>query len=149
MKYIAVFCLFIATLAGCTTNPPAPNPIGCSLEQVVSGSAAAAVATALQCSNLTAMQADFQNALGSINFCAAATAHQKALAMHKGPVSTPVSKPGQKVKGAIGSIICPLATDSIVGLLNANIPATWNCQVDQTSGLASIISQACINAVPF
>lgn len=129
---IAVLVLFTA----CTTKPtPAPGPIVpvvCSIEQGIASAFAASIGSALNCTNLGAIQSDLLNVLGKANLC----------------TQTPPPASEHK-KGIVGSIVCPLAVDAALGLLTSKIPPTWDCSSQSAGALGAALSAACVGVVPF
>jgi len=134
--------LSVLAISACTSTPatpgaPAPAGVGCSVEQVVSGALAASIGTGLQCANLTAIQADLQGALGTANLCATSVAQAQSKVEGKQPM-----------KGVVGDLVCPLAVNTAMGLINTKIPAAWGCKVTSGSNIGSVLSAACIAVVP-
>lgn len=142
-KYLG-FCLVMAFAIfqiGCKTSTPVSptgQQIGCSVETLVTTAAAGAIASADSCTNVSQIQSDIQGALGSINLCASATVQAQLVALQK--------KEGDKYKGIVGNIVCPLATDAVLSLIGSKTPASWGCS--GSASVAAAISAACIAAVP-
>lgn len=141
MKFLTTLLLALCfTGIGCTKSGTGgtPSPIGCSVETVITTAAAGAIAAADSCSNVSQIQQDIQAKLGSINVCSSASVQQQMADLKK--------KQGDKYKGIVGSIVCPLATDAILSLIGAKVPSSWGCQ--GSADVAAAISAACISVVP-
>lgn len=138
MKMLSVLVLAIFALCLGCTKTPAGNTVGCSVETIVTTAAAGAVASADNCSNVSQIQQDIQAKLGSINLCAAAQVQTQMSDLKK--------KQGDKLQGAIGNIVCPLAVDGVLSLISSGIPASWGCQ--GSTNIAASLSAACVAAVP-
>ena len=141
-KYLG-FCLvmmFAIFQLGCTTTSTSPTAttVACSVETVVTTAAAGAIASADSCTNTAQIQTDVQAALGKLNLCAAASVQAQMNALKQ--------KQGDKYKGIVGTIVCPLTTDAILSLIGAKVPTTWGCS--GSADIAAAISAACIAVVP-
>lgn len=137
MKFLAIFAFAIFAFAGCTKTPT-NQTIGCSVETVVTTAAAGAIASADSCSNVSQIQQDIQAKLGSINLCAASSVQAQLQSIKQ--------KQGDKFKGIVGNIVCPLATDAVISLISAGVPSSWGCK--GSSDIAAALAAACIAAVP-
>jgi hypothetical protein len=149
VKSLSIFAVMVFALFqfGCTTSTPAapgvPTPpslpiVGCSVETIVTTAAAGAIASADSCTNVTQIAADIQKSLGSINLCGAAGVQAQLAALKL--------KQGNKFKGIVGDIVCPLATDAIMSIIGTAVPSAWGCT--GSASVSSSISAACIAAVP-
>lgn len=143
MRFLSLFAMafMVAAFVGCTStgSSGAGSTVGCSAETIVTTAAAGAIASADSCSNVAQIQADIQAKLGSINLCASAQVQAQLAALKQ--------KQGDKFKGIVGSIVCPLAVDGIISLINAAPPASWGCKGNADIGTA--LSAACISVVPY
>jgi len=131
MKYVML--ILALGLFGCTSSTPGPSPIqviGCSAETSATSALAAFIGMQGVCSNLSAIQGDIQSYLGKANLCAAAV--------------VPATSKG--LKGPIGNVICPLAVNSVLGVIGSKVPATWGCSV-QDAPSAAALSAACSKAI--
>jgi hypothetical protein len=118
----------LTVLCSCSSTSPV-GPVVCSVEQTVSAALAASTATALQCSNLAAIQGDMLTAIGKANLCA---------------------QTASKVKGAIGNIVCPVVVTSALSLVASKIPPAWGCAPTVNPGtIGAVLTTACQNAIPF
>jgi len=122
-------------LGGCTQT----KTVGCSVEQAVESGIASAIGASLSCSNLPAIVGDIQTVIGKANLCAAAA---------PAPASEQ-AKDIAKPKGVLGNVVCPLATDAVLGLAVSKIPPAWGCTGGASADqLKALIVAACEKAVP-
>jgi hypothetical protein len=152
MSKIIIFLISaMALLGGCTssttttTSGGSMSPIqaaGCDVETAILGGAAQAVATALNCSSVTYVQASLTTALGNANLCANATVSStKAEALKAKSVMKPM--------GIVGNLACPVAVNTIMGFLSNSIPPGWGCSATaNASALSAALTAACESAVP-
>lgn len=170
---IPVLLAFVGCTSSTTTTPSggSMSPIqaaGCDVETVLLGGASSAVATALSCSNTTAIQTSFTTALGNANFCAtpippttasgsaakAKTAEPVWTTIGQIPVSalhagTSVEAKAVKTMGVVGSIACPIAINTVIGFLTNSVPAAWGCSATASAAqLETVLTAACEAAVP-
>jgi hypothetical protein len=141
MRYLGILALaaFVFGGIGCSkSGSGSGQQVGCSVETVVTTAAAGAIASADSCENVSQIQQDIQAKLGSINLCQSAAVQQQMTELKK--------KQGDKYKGIVGSIVCPLATDGIISLIGAGVPSSWGCKGN--SDIAAAISAACVAVVP-
>lgn len=151
MRYlIFALLLMITACTSSSTSSGSMNPItaaGCDVETAVTAGFAGSIATAFTCSNQAAIQSSLQTALGNVNLCAAnpsvaaVTSAQitakKALAKAASPM------------GIVGSLVCPLAINTIVGFATAQIPTAWGCTASASaSDIVAALTTACVAAVP-
>lgn len=136
--FILAFMSFLPACTSSSTTPPVVSVVGCSVETVVTGALAAAIASNLTCSNSSAIQASIQGALGKINLCAAATTQANIKAI----------KASGKMQGIIGDIVCPLAVEAVMGTLSTAVPSAWGCSSLTTTSLNGVLAQACSAVVP-
>ncbi len=122
MKYFISLFAFLF-LMGCSSQQ-VKEPI-CNLQKSIAATVADTVASALACSNKEQISADIMSKLGKANLCAASAT------------------------GVIGDVACPVAINALSEYLRGEIPASWSCTVDDTSGLAKLLLEACKGAVPF
>lgn len=140
LSMLVMTCLVLAGV-GCTKTGTGGTgqTLGCSAETVITTAAAGAIASADNCSNVSQIQKDIQAALGSINVCQSATVQAQMADLKK--------KQGDKYKGIVGNIVCPLATDAIISLIGSKVPSTWGCTGN--ADVAAALSAACISVVPY
>lgn len=155
MKRILLISAFLSVFSfGCTPTAPTAGAVmspikavGCNIETAVSTGFANAVAAALTCSNVSAVQTSLQTAFGNANLCVAQASVDLA---KKAALEAKVSgKPA--LKGIIGNIACPMAISAAMGYLTATIPAAWGCSASATTSAAAIataLTTACETAVP-
>ena len=143
MKSIVMIIACLFTF-GCTKSTGTMSPIqaaGCDVETAILGGASTAIATALSCTNTSAVQASLTTALGNANLCTAPGV---------AAISTSSLK-AQKLKslGVIGNLACPIAINTIVGFLSNTVPTGWGCSTTATaSALEAALTAACEAAVP-
>lgn len=142
-KNFGIFLLmaFAIFQVGCKTSTPAAPvvaTIGCSAETLATTALAGAIASADSCTNVTQIQTDIQNALGSINLCASAAVQAQMIALKK--------KQGDKYQGIVGNIACPLATDAVLSIIGSKTPTMWGCS--GSANIAAALSAACIAVIP-
>lgn len=147
MKYLLIALTFL--FVSCTTTQPTMNPIaavGCDVETALTTPLAASVAAVFSCTNQSAIQASFQTALGNANFCAQPGVAGTTTAQIE--AAKTAIKDGVN-KGIIGSVICPLAINTLVGLATPSIPASWGCSASASSStLLQALTVACVAVVP-
>jgi len=124
MKALFLIPLFII---GCTKDAPKPDPIkeiGCAVGKGIALGVSNEIATQLQCSNPSAIQASLVMGLQKLHVCSES-----------------------KTVGAmsIGSDICTnLASVVISGLVGGVIPSEWGCSAqDAQAKLAEVVKKAC------
>ena len=142
MKFLSIFlisalCLFEIGCTG-TGSSGAGTTVGCSVETVITTAVAGAIASADSCTNVAQIKTDIQAALGKINLCSAASVQSQMTDLKQ--------KQGDKYKGIVGTIVCPLTTDAILSLIGAKVPSGWGCS--GSADVAAAISAACIAVVP-
>lgn len=163
MRLLILAAFGLIFFGGCTKSPVL-TPIqqaGCAIETAVSTGIGSAVASALQCSNASQVDADLQAAFGNANLCNApvpdpAPPTQLKSAFKKlGDVSQSdldAAKKGAKLKpmGAIGDVACPLAVSAAIGFLSNSVPKSWGCTGPNATiqGLLDAATAACKAAVP-
>lgn len=101
--------------------------LGCDAEKVITEKLSGAIASGLQCTNQTQIQADIVSILDETNVC---------------------FKPEEK-RGPIALIVCPVLANAGVAFLGTQVPASWQCNpsVAQT-GVAAVLTQFC-QLLPF
>lgn len=144
-KLLGLFAI-VVLVAGCTSSSPTVSPIvdaGCTIETAITAGMGASVATALNCSNASAIQASIQMALGNVNLCASSTTAQSTAAAQV-KLNTKLTN-----KAIVGDILCPIALNTIVGYLSNTIPSAWSCSQSATvTALQQALTAACESAVP-
>lgn len=167
---VAIALAVLLTGAACTSSSSpimtAVNSVGCDVEAAITGSIGSAVVNACKGSASSATCGGaFQSALGNVNLCLAqvpslapsfvgvkvftkvgdVTAGDIANAKAKGGVKANAIKP----MGVVGNIACPIAVNTIMGYLTAQIPIACGCTVSLTaSQIDTAITSACEAAVP-
>jgi hypothetical protein len=121
MKKTLVLLVGIFLLSSCK--------VGCDVENVVTSGLANAIASALNCSNVTQIQADVQAIVGKANICSV--------------------KPDTEKRGTIANIVCPMVSQAMVTYVGTQIPVSWNCGPTVAGqSLSSIVTSAC-ELLPF
>ncbi len=126
---------------------------GCSwLKSDKVQSAITAIASA-GCTEQTKLLEGFSKSVASTLTCAHPEAIQASLTLALGNVSmcrlVPLTAGDVKPQGAIGSMLCPVASAAVVGFMTAQIPAEWGCTATvQAGAIALALSQACETAIP-
>lgn len=148
-----MFSVLMVMMIGCSTTPTNPvltpiQAVGCDVETAVTTAFAATVATSLACTNQTAIQSSFQTALGNVNFCASSSVSSVTAAQIKDAAAKMTSKVA-KPMGIVGTIVCPIAINTIIGYATAQIPTTWGCSASvSASTVGAALTAACEAAVP-
>lgn len=121
-----LFILLALGLVGCTSKTPdiVKQPV-CAAQKAIVLGAANVVSTTLNCTNRGAIEADITKAIDGLKLC-----------------------PDVSAKGPIGSIICPLVTTAVTGLIKDKAPSAWGCKVNDASKVADLLKTACIAVVP-
>lgn len=128
MKYILFFCFVF--LSSCTSV----KPVVCSIETTAVSVVSSSISGALACTNIDVIKADLTKAFDKSNLCTAAPA----------PIAN-----GVKVQGVVGNIVCPLAVGAAMSLIGISIPPAWGCDPKSSlSGLATVVTAACVAAMP-
>ena len=135
LLFLTIAFLFV----GCTSTP-APSPVTtvvCDVETSLTSVLSQTIGTTLSCINVAQINVDVLAALGKANLCPAVTS--------AAAIKAQIAKP----QGVVGSIVCPLAVNAVFGLASSKIPASWGCSpTAQVATLSSVLSAACIAAVP-
>ena len=122
MKKYTLLLVLLITMAGMTSCK-----FGCDLEKKSAEILTANIATALQCSGFTAINADITALLDKTGICTQA---------------------GGKM-GPIANIICPALSTLVVSQLANQIPATWECTAQNAqTNLAKLLEDYC-KKLPF
>lgn len=136
MKYLLLILsvLVVSCTSKTTTDPNPVQTVGCSIEGDLTTAFANSVSQLLTCTDVTAIQVDLLNALGKANLCAKSTP----------AVTSKTVSP----KGVIGDIVCPLAVQSVMGLVGTKVPVGWKCTpAAGTSGLNAALVATCSKVV--
>ncbi len=168
MKFL-IMSLAILFLGACTKSGPSPilQPIadaGCAVESAITGGFGAEVVSACAGTDAAACGAAFQTALGNVNLCQAPIPAPPAGTLKAadapewkrvGDVTFDQLKGKAKAsaavmpQGIIGAIACPMAVQTVLGLLTASIPTACGCTKNLNAGqMGSALIAACVAAVP-
>lgn len=127
MKYLVLVFGFIVALSftGCTKG--CNTDIGCSIENTVVTGVAPVIASQLQCSNESAIEADLKNIVGKLNICKQSLDNSGKLKL-----------PGP---------ICSMMADLVInGVASVSIPASWGCTAANAKTLLkNVVVTACQN----
>lgn len=149
MKKMLCFFGLMFLLTGCPSNSggttsPVLTPIadvGCVVEQAITSGFGSLVVAQCAGTNALACGAAFQVALGNVNLCATPQVAQ----VTKEALMSKAAKP----QGIVGSIVCPIALNTVMGLLTATVPAACGCTQNlSASAISGLLNAACVAAVP-
>ena len=108
----------------------------CADETKAIAALAKSIATTLTCSNVPAIQTSLTAALGNVNVCAWVPASASpAVKFH--------------AMGAVGNLVCPIASSAAVGFMTNTIPTAWGCTaVAEANAMQSALTSICEAAIP-
>jgi len=121
MKKLALVLVVLISMAGCTKAQ-----VTCGVQTTLVNIMSQGIATGLQCSNMSAIQASLNQAASGLNMCPAGTA-----------LSLPVT-------------FCqPLVDILVSSVASTAIPAAWGCsaQVAQAD-ISALLMKACSGSAP-
>lgn len=165
---LSFLCIGLTGCPGSSGTNPILTPIqdvGCAVESAITGGFGSLVVAQCGGTNTAACGAAFQSALGNVNLCTTplpqATA-QAAVAkdatggwktvgdIPASALSTPgVQSKAVKPMGIVGGIACPIAVNTVMGVLTAQIPAACGCTTNlSASAISGLLTQACVAAIP-
>lgn len=128
--FLVAFLSVLFVCCSCSTI----QQVGCSVESSVTSVLASTVASSMSCVNLSVIQSDMQSAMGKANLCS---------------VNSNANQLKAHLKGPVGDVVCPIAVQAALGLVGTKVPQAWGCSPSaSTSGLATLLTSACIKVVP-
>lgn len=169
-RTFAMLAGIVLTGTACSSSSSS-NPVlvaldsaGCDVEAAITGGIGQSIVSACKgTGTAAACSAAYQTALGNVNLCSVQVSSAAALvagvksfkkigdvtaadlSKAKGSVKAQVAKP----MGLVGSIACPIAVNTIMGYLTAQIPLACGCTVSLTASQADVdLVNACQIAVP-
>lgn len=128
LKLLSLILIPVALLSGCKA--------ACEAEKIVVARLASAVAAAVVCSNVQAIQDDVLAAVDVVKLCAV---KEKRDAL--------CEKLQMEAGGPIADLVCPLATSSLVSIVGNQVPVRYGCKLTG-SPLHAIVLKAC-QSLPF
>lgn len=165
MKFWILLLSFLV-LNACTQKPD-PGAIlkpiqdaGCAVESAITGGFGSEVVSACAGTDAIACGQAFQSALGNVNLCQTPLPQQPPqVAASPAPVWKKIGDvPADALKsdklkavpmGIVGAIACPIAVNTVLGLLTAQIPPACGCKQSlSASQMGSALLSACVAAVP-
>lgn len=163
-KYLLILAALGILASGCKSSTPNPvltalDSAVCDVETTITGAVGAAIVNACKGTGTTAAcGAGFQSALGNVNLCAmplpstlAGTGAKTIGSITQSQIDA-AKKAGVKSlapMGIVGSIACPIAVNTGMGYLTAQIPLACGCTISLTASEADAdLTAACIAAIP-
>lgn len=135
MRNIIFMAIGLLMLAGCTNSTPPPiiTTVVCQAQTDVVNVSAQAIATALTCSNLPAIQASLTTLVAGDNVC---------------PKVAEAKKTPGNLKGTIGNALCPGVVAGIVSKIGSLPDAAWGCTGAAVSAsITTLLLPLCESAI--